>query len=124
MGPNESPKAVEELAKLRLLREVVKASESGMSRTEIAAALQVTQPVVHRMLKKARRDPNGLQRTAREVALEYAAGEITHETMISELSARDYTHGYALEPHSPVSDAYVRGTWDEVVGAAYSGLIT
>lgn len=44
--------------------------------------------------------------------------------MISELSARDYTHGYALEPHSPVSDAYVRGTWDEVVGAAYSGLIT
>ena len=60
MGPNESPKAVEELAKLRLLREVVKASESGMSRTEIAAALQVTQPVVHRMLKKARRDPNGL----------------------------------------------------------------
>lgn len=42
MGPNESPKPVEELARLRLLREVVKASESGMSQTEIAAALQLT----------------------------------------------------------------------------------
>jgi hypothetical protein len=117
-------KAAEELAGLRLLREVIKASEAGMSEAEIAVALQVAQPVVHRVLRKANRDPSGLQRTTREVALEYAAGEITHEAMLSELSARDYTYGHVLEPHSPVSDAHVRGTWDEAVGAAYSRLIT
>lgn len=119
-----SAKAAEELAKLRLLRHVVTASQSGMSQYEIADALGTTQPVVHRMLKKARLDPDAMERTTREIALEYAVHEISREQMLTELGDRDYTYGRAAEPDSPVEDAYLRGSWDEVTRAAYSRLIT
>lgn len=116
-------KAKQELADLHLLREVVKINKAGASQHAIADMLGVAQPTVHRMLKKARLDPTVLDRSPREAALEYAAGELSRRAMIEELSARDYTHGHVPEPESPISDAYVRGTWDEVTGAVTSRLI-
>lgn len=119
-----SAKAAEELAKLRLLRKVVEANESGASQREIADALGVTQPVIHRMLKKTRMNPAALSRSPREIALEYSVGEIPRGQMLDELGSRSYTYGSPAEPDSPVDDAYLRGSWDEVTRAVYSRLIT
>lgn len=63
-------------------------------------------------------------RMPREIAAEYAAGEISHAAMIEELAALTYTDGFHPEPHSVVSDAYVPGLWDDLASALHSGYIS
>ncbi|OFB42610.1 hypothetical protein BA059_05050 [Mycolicibacterium sp. (ex Dasyatis americana)] len=42
------------------------------------------------------------------------AGEIDTDTMLKMLSELDYTEGYVPEIAGVPTDAYVRGTWDDI----------
>ncbi|MFW0786401.1 hypothetical protein AAFP35_18020 [Gordonia sp. CPCC 206044] len=102
-----------ELHRLQKLRAVLAASKEGWSQRDIAASLGVTQPEVSRLAKAARLQPNVGHRTPREVLLEHAVGEVSHDDMMRELLAWDYTFGGA-PTEDPDADAYVRGTWDQI----------
>lgn len=123
-APPVRAKACEELAKRRLLRQVADATDRGLGPDGIADRLGVSLAAVNRMMRKVRLSPESVERGPREVALEYAVGEVSREDMLADLSGREYTYGQSAEPESPISCAYIRGSWDEVTRAAYSRLIT
>lgn len=119
-------RAATELAARRRLSAAVVAAESGRTQRDIAAALNVSQPAVAQMLARARRWPQEWQRTPRQVALEYATGELTREQMRKEFVEWPWTHGHLDGPDGPDGEwpeIYVRGSWDELHSAVGEGLI-
>jgi hypothetical protein len=125
-GPAEAvrARAVTELEELTLLRQGMAASGDGLSPSEISEYLTLSDEVVARMLKRGRLAPERLERTPREVALLYAAGQMPRQAMIDELAGWSYTYGYVPMIGNYPSDAYVRGTWDQVSSASLNGLIS
>ncbi|WP_396911746.1 hypothetical protein [Mycolicibacterium sp.] len=65
-----------------------------------------------------RRQHNGTLRIAPESVLdiidERDAGEIDTAAMMRALSALDYTDGYVPEIDGVATDAYERGSWDDI----------
>lgn len=102
--------ALTELAKILKLRAVHAAVQAGLSQTQIAAAIGVTQPEVSRLAKAARLTPEACERGPREVLLEYAAGRIDHTAMMDELASWLYTFGRT----DPTGEVYLPGTWDHI----------
>lgn len=102
--------ALTELAKILKLRAVHAAVQAGLSQTQIAAAIGVTQPEDSRLAKAARLTPEVRERGPREVLLEYAAGRIDHTAMMDELASWPYTFGAA----DPAGEVYLSGTWDQI----------
>ena len=119
-------RAASELAARRRLAAAVAAAEAGRTQRDIAAALEVSQPAVAQMLARARRWPEDWQRTPRQVALEYAAGELAREQLRKELIEWPWTHGHLDGPEGPAGEwpeTYVRGSWDQVLDAVREGLV-
>src|SRR5579859_342769 len=83
--------AERELARLHLLRSVQDAARDKVSQTAIARDAGVSQPEVHRMLRRLSDFPELLERTPREVILLWVAGRIGHDDMIEELLSWPYT---------------------------------
>jgi hypothetical protein len=52
------------------------------------------------------------------------AGEIDTATMMKRLRAIDYTDGYVPYVNGILTDAYVRGSWDDVKFAYYQDKLT
>jgi hypothetical protein len=114
--------AVDRLDELRLVRRL---SES-MPQAALASALAVSQPAIHKAIKRAAAAgevPEGFSgATPYEIAERYAAGLIGRAQTVAELGAWDYGP-------SPVSDgvdwlvAEVAGTFADVVRALDEGLI-
>lgn len=120
-------RAATELAARRRLAAAVAAADSGRTQRDIAAALNVSQPAIAQMLARARRSPDEWQRTPRQVAMEFAAGELTREQMRKEFIEWPWTHGHLDGPNGPDGEwpeMYVRGSWDELHDAVSEGLIT
>lgn len=120
-------RAASELAARRRLAAAVAAAESGRTQRDIGAALEVSQPAVAQMLARARRWPEEWQRTPRQVALEYAAGELGYEQMRKEFLEWPWTTGHLDGPDGPDGEwpeMYVRGSWDELLDAVHEGLVT
>jgi hypothetical protein len=117
-------RAVQELEKTRLLRSVVNASRGGLSQREIADKLGVTQPVVQRMLVKAKHAPHSVDPSPREVILECAAGERTHADMMRELIGWKYTYGDFPGDQGAAPDYFVPGTWNQVEAATTDDLLS
>ncbi len=59
-----------------------------------------------------------------EVALRYAAGELTHAQMIETFTTWPWTHDLFLDDDSPWPEQYVRGTWQDLVRAVDEGYIS
>jgi len=59
-----------------------------------------------------------------EVALRYAAGELSHDQMIEVFTAWPWTHDHFLDDASVWPEQYVRGSWQDLVRAADEGLLT
>lgn len=101
---------------LRLLRDLVKTT----SQVEIARRLGVTQPSISQALKSAGRVPDPRDGFSGadpyEIAQRYAAGELSREQLVEELSRWEY------RPHDPGDGydwtTYEPGEWDETVGRA------
>jgi len=119
-------RAAAELAGRRRLAAAVAAAEVGLPQRAIAEGLQVSQPAVAKMLDRARRWPELWQRTPRQVALEYAAGELSREQMRKELAEWPWTFGRPDGPGGPAgewAEEWVPGAWDELVRASMDGLV-
>lgn len=110
------------LTEIRDLRLVATAASQGMSQTEIAASLGVSQPSVHRMLRKLEAAPDLLDRSARELIAETIAGVTTRDAMRDELRSMDLSTG--SHPDGPGADGYILGPWTQVVEAWENGWLS
>lgn len=124
IDPLVAANAAAELAGRRKLRAVLEASVQGRSQREIAARLGVSQAAVNKMLVRARHIRDLDIRTPREIALSYAAGEITRPEMIDALAAFPHTGTHVLDPDNPLPEQVVPGTWGELELALVDGLIS
>lgn len=105
--------ARQELAEIYKLRAVHHAAQAGWTQQKIAALLGVEQPEVSRLLQRARLNPAALERTPREILLQHASGEITHDQMLTELRNWEYTYG-TTPADDPIGEIYCPGTWDQI----------
>lgn len=124
IDPLVAAKAAAELAQHRKLRAVFEAAEQGRTQREIAAILGVSQAAVNKMLVKAKHTRNLTTLTPREIALQYAAGEITREDLLETLTRFPHTQTRVLDPDNPLPEQIVPGTWGEPEMAALDGLIS
>ncbi|HEX9229316.1 MAG TPA: hypothetical protein VF885_22180 [Arthrobacter sp.] len=114
--------AARELNRLDLLRTCAAAKEQGLTQAEIAHRLNISQPEVSRTLRKVQRFPELLERTPREVILDFHAGRIGHEVMLDELKTWKYTFSEDAEPGNP-EGALTHGSWDDIVDAVHRDLL-
>ncbi|WP_083955971.1 sugar-binding transcriptional regulator [Tersicoccus phoenicis] len=114
--------AQRELNRLDALRACSKARATGMTQVEIARSLGVSQPEVHRMLRKADSFPELIDRTPREVILDFHAGLLDHADMMAELKSWPFTFSGAAEPDNPLGPS-TRGSWEDVVDAVHRDLL-
>jgi transcriptional regulator with XRE-family HTH domain len=112
-----------ELNRLELLRACEAARNKGLKQAEIARRLSLSQPEVHRILRKIRNFPELLEKTPREVILQFHAGQIPHEQMLEQLKAWNYTYSQDAEPDNPEGQL-TRGSWDDIPDAFHRDLIT
>lgn len=114
--------AVKELARLDQIREIVAAAKEGSSQTAIARDAQISQPEVHRILRRVGNFPEIIERTPREVIFEWVTGKISHYEMMEELEGWSYTFAEDVEPENP-EGTISRGSWDQVADAAGRGFL-
>lgn len=111
-----------ELNRIDLLRACARANDEGLSQQEIARRLAISQPEVSRILKKIKNFPDLLNRTPREVILDFHAERLSHEAMMKELIDWRYTLSEDAEPGNP-EGALTGGDWDQIVDAVHRDLI-
>jgi len=106
------------LAAHRELSVIVAATLAGRPQTAIAELLGVSQPHVSRTIAAVKRQNDGVLREAPlsvlDIVDERDAGEIDTATMVETLSAIDHTEGHVPEMNDVPTDAYVRGSWDDI----------
>lgn len=115
-----------QLDRIRWRRNINSATRAGDSAQTIADRLGDDVDTITAEIRKIDRRPNILVRTPKELIYEYAVGERTRDSLISTLSTWPYTFGrLGVTPgHEPQSsDAWDRGTWDDVESARASHLI-
>lgn len=122
--PLVAANAATELADRRKLRAVAAAAEKGRTQREIAAKLNVTQAAVYKMLVKARHTRDLFVETPREIALRYAAGEITRQQLLTKLADYPWTVTHVLDPDNPLPEQIVPGGWGQLELVVLDGFIT
>jgi hypothetical protein len=114
--------AVDRLDELRLIQSLAE----SMSQSALAEALSISQPAIHKALRKAEgigRVPDGFSGASPfEVAERYAAGLIGRTQVVRELAAWDYAPSPSIDPLDWLT-AEAGGTFREVVRALTCGLI-
>lgn len=115
--------AVGELNRVDLLRTVSQARDKGLTQTQIANRLSISQPEVHRILRKVHNFPDLLVLNPREIILRFHAGRISHDEMMNQLIGWTYTFARAAEPANPES-VMIPGTWDQLADAVYRDLLS
>ncbi len=114
------------LAQLDYLRDLAEASRgAGVTQTEIARRLRVTQPAISQALKTATTTPTvpaGFHGARPyEIAERFAADEITREQLIDELARWPYA---PADPGDGIDwNSYVPGEFNQVAQAMRDGLI-
>ncbi|MFV8054722.1 winged helix-turn-helix domain-containing protein [Mycobacterium sp. 48b] len=106
------------LAASREQRLIVLAVLAGRSQTVIAKLIGVSQPQISRTIAAVKRQNNGTLKVAPKSALdiidERDAGEIDTPAMMQALRALNYTHGHVAKVGGVSTDAYARGSWDDI----------
>lgn len=111
-----------ELNRIDSLRVCFEANNKGLPQAEIARRLAISQPEVSRILKKIKNFPDLLDRTPREVILDFHAEKISHDQMMEELLNWRYSFADDAEPGNP-EGALTSGDWDQIVDAVHRDLI-
>ncbi|MDL9935368.1 winged helix-turn-helix domain-containing protein [Gordonia sp. ABSL1-1] len=97
---------------------IVDAALAGLPRTLIARLIGVSEPDVSRTLAsdKAAHDGNlhPLSLTPLDVIDQRDAGEIDSTLMMERLRKISYTNGHVPMVAGMPTDAYVRGSWDDI----------
>lgn len=106
------------LAEYREKQTIIEAALAGRSQTAIAQLVGVSQPHVSRMITMIRIQNHGELKTLPTTPLVLIdlrdAGRIDTETMMQRLLDLDYTDGYVPEVNGVATDAYERGSWDDI----------
>lgn len=121
-------RARREVAALDYIRAMRGAAEAGATQVEIARAVGITQKAVSKILHSAKErklsalphDHHGA--SPYEIALRYAAGEISWEIMIQELSAWPYLPANGQQD-TPPGNGYPPAMFQQVQQALHDGLI-
>lgn len=116
--------AAAELAGLRRLRAVARAAAAGRTQRDIAAALDVSQSAVYKMLVHARHTPGLDETTPWETVLRYAAGEIDHRAALEALAAWPWTADRILDPDATEPAQFVPGDWHDLERAVRARYLT
>lgn len=124
VDPLATARAAKELAEIRLLRVVVREHDNGRSQVAIADALGVSQAAISKMLVRARLTPEVQDETPWEVALRYAAGELTREQMLDAFAAWPWTFSTFLDLDQAWPEQFVRGSWEDVGRAVRAGYLS
>ncbi len=111
-----------ELNRLDQLRACTAARSQGLTQAEIARRLSISQPEVHRILRKIENFPELLKHTPREVILDFHAQRISHDAMMEQLTTWPYTFPADAEPGNPLG-ALTGGGWDDISDAVHRDLI-
>jgi transcriptional regulator with XRE-family HTH domain len=114
------------LAQLDYLRGLAEATALGVTQSEIARELRLTQPTISSSLKTARVTPQVREgfhgASPYEIAERYAAGEITRDQLVDELTRWSYAPSASGDGVDWLT--YEAGEWNEqVVPALDEGLI-
>ncbi|EKU47617.1 hypothetical protein EZE58_13215 [Brevibacterium sp. LS14] len=115
-----------QLDRIRWRREIDRAYRGGERAEAIADRLGESVDTIISEIRKLERRPNALVRTPKEVIDEYVVGERSRDDLVATLSSWPYTYGQ-LGVNDGVdiltSDAWDRGTWDDVKSARASHVI-
>ncbi|MFE0752169.1 winged helix-turn-helix domain-containing protein [Gordonia sp. NPDC058843] len=110
--------AQKRVADFRERQKIVEAAMAGLNQKLIADSLEVSQPHISRLLAAVKRQNAGalreIPRTALDIITERDAGVINDEQMMQALKELDYTDGEVPEVNGVATDAYVRGSWDDI----------
>lgn len=106
------------VADFRERQKIVEAAMAGVNQNVIAESLEVSQPHISRLLAAVKQQNAGalreIPRTALDIITERDAGVINDEQMMQALKELDYTDGHVPEVDGVATDAYVRGSWDDI----------
>lgn len=106
------------LAAEREVRLIIEAAIAGRSQTAIAKLVGVSQPHISRTIAAVKRQNDGHLRVEPKSALdiidERDAGKIDTRMMMRKLGNADYTDGHVPDVDGVATDAYVRGSWDDI----------
>lgn len=126
IAPDLVAAARRQLDRIRWRREIDRAHRGGEHPDAIAERLGDDVGTITSEIRKLERRPNALVRTPKEVIYEYAVGERSHDDLITTLGSWPYTYGQlGITPGTELqsSDAWDRGTWDDVKSARASHFI-
>lgn len=116
------------LATSREQRLIVSAVLAGRSESEIAQLVGASESHVNRTIAAAKRHNSGLLRVAPESALDVIdqreAGEIDTAAMMQALRELNYTDGHVVRVGGVATDAYERGSWDDIGYAFQQGRLS
>lgn len=116
--------ALERVAKRRVAQAILRAStQPGITQGALSNIVGVSQAQINRRLKKLRRSPELLERSPADVIDERAAGLISTDEMMQQLRRWDYTFGSVATQGGTQTDAYKRGTWDDIEAAYHQNLL-
>lgn len=97
---------------------IVDAALAGRPQTLIARLAGVSQPHVSRTLARVRSECGGelrrLHPSALDVIDQHDAGEIDRVEMMRLLHALRFTDGLVADVNGVATDAYIRGSWDDI----------
>lgn len=116
--------AASELAERRRLRAVAAAAAAGRTQRDIAATLDMSQSAVYKMLVRARRIRGLHEQTPWEIVLRYAAGEISHVSVLDALSGWPWTPDRVLDAGASEPEQFVAGDWHDLERAVRFGYLT
>ncbi|WP_461634624.1 hypothetical protein [Glutamicibacter soli] len=111
-----------ELNRIDQMRACDSARSQGLTQTQIAKGLAISQPEVHRILRRIENFPELLKRTPMEVILDFHAERISHDSMLEQLKEWKYTFTTDAEANNPES-VLTGGSWDEITDAVQRDLI-
>ena len=104
-------------------RAVQRANSAGMTQTDIARSLGISQPTVHRLVRQLQATSDELgERSVREIIAEAVIGTTDRESMMAELTRRNPQPGEF--PPDSSDDGFALGEWDEVVDAWETAWLT
>ncbi len=116
------------VAAYREQKTIVEATLAGRPQTTIARLIGVSQPHVSRTIAAIKRQNDGELQVSPESALfiidRRDAGEIDTPTMMQALLALNYTDGQVPEVNGLPTDAYERGSWDDIEYAFQQNKLT
>ncbi len=101
-------------------RLVVQLAETGADQIQIAERVGISQPTVHRILRR-QEEIRTRRMSPLEVVARAVLGDVSRVEMLRDLTSRVYTSGRIPDD---AYDAWAAGSWDDLLRAVSNGMLT